>query len=187
MKAAVLDRHVLAVLQVEKNLEKLKKSSELLELIQKAETPKEVKDDERIQREVSNNIRPPSTRRFHNVDKFITVRLGSKPEHHQRNVFIAIENTENRNKFVIGRAAKPTPMCQLKRCQSEHNLIGHETKNNNQVKYVDIPQKIVFTRAPKLKPKPKKLNNPWAAHKHTILTRITLPYLISYYFLHFTQ
>ncbi|XP_076343362.1 dynein axonemal heavy chain 7-like isoform X2 [Tachypleus tridentatus] len=35
MKAAVLDRHVLAVLQVEKNLEKLKKSSELLELIQK--------------------------------------------------------------------------------------------------------------------------------------------------------
>ncbi|XP_076342889.1 uncharacterized protein LOC143243056 isoform X3 [Tachypleus tridentatus] len=37
MKAAVLDRHVLAVLQVEKNLEKLKKSSELLELIQKGE------------------------------------------------------------------------------------------------------------------------------------------------------
>ncbi|XP_076304619.1 dynein axonemal heavy chain 7-like isoform X3 [Tachypleus tridentatus] len=35
MKAAVLDRHVLAVLQVEKILEKLKKSSELLELIQK--------------------------------------------------------------------------------------------------------------------------------------------------------
>ncbi|XP_076341587.1 uncharacterized protein LOC143242159 isoform X1 [Tachypleus tridentatus] len=90
-----------------------------------AETPKEVKDDECIQREVSNNIRPPSTRRFHNVDKIITVRLGSKPEHHQRNVFIVIENTENRNKFVIGRAAKPTPMwC----CRSEHNLIGHETK-----------------------------------------------------------
>ncbi|XP_076308754.1 uncharacterized protein LOC143224218 isoform X1 [Tachypleus tridentatus] len=58
-----------------------------------AETPKEVKDDERIQSEVSNNIRPPSTRRFHNVDKIITVRLGSKLEHHQRNVFIVIENT----------------------------------------------------------------------------------------------
>ncbi|XP_022247843.1 dynein heavy chain 7, axonemal-like [Limulus polyphemus] len=35
MKAAVVDRHVLAVLQVEKILEKLKKSNELLELIQK--------------------------------------------------------------------------------------------------------------------------------------------------------
>ncbi|XP_076342471.1 uncharacterized protein LOC143242823 isoform X2 [Tachypleus tridentatus] len=128
MKAAVLDRHVLAVLQVEKNLEKLKKSSELLELIQKTETPKEVKDDERIQREVSKNIRPPSTRRFHNVDKIITVRLGSKPEHHQRNVFIVIENTENRNKFVIGRASKLTSTCQLKRCQSEHKLIVQKPK-----------------------------------------------------------
>ncbi|XP_076305428.1 uncharacterized protein LOC143222614 isoform X2 [Tachypleus tridentatus] len=120
-----------------------------------AETPKEVKDDERIQREVSNNIRSPSTRRFHNVDKIITVRLGSKPEHHQRNVFIVIENTENRNKFVIGRASKLTSTCQLKRCQSEHKLIVQKPKKNNQIKHVNSPHKIVFTRDPKLEPKPK--------------------------------
>ncbi|XP_076342262.1 uncharacterized protein LOC143243410 isoform X1 [Tachypleus tridentatus] len=101
MKAAVLDRHVLAVLQVEKNLEKLKKSSELLELIQKTETPKEVKDDERIQREVSKNIRPPSTRRFHNVDKIITVRLGSKPEHHQRNVLLLLKILKTETNLLL--------------------------------------------------------------------------------------
>ncbi|XP_076305580.1 uncharacterized protein LOC143222662 isoform X2 [Tachypleus tridentatus] len=119
------------------------------------ETPKEVKDDDCIQREVSNNIRSPSTRLFHNVDKIITVRLGSKPEHHQRNVFIVIENTENRNKFVIGRASKLTPTCQLKRCQSEHKLTVQKPKKNNQIKHVNSPHKIVFTRDPKLEPKPK--------------------------------
>ncbi|XP_076333113.1 uncharacterized protein LOC143237577 [Tachypleus tridentatus] len=109
-----------------------------------AKTPasKEVKDDERNQMEVPSNIRPPSTGLVYNTDKIITVKLGSKPEHYQRHVFIAIENVENRNKFIIRRAPKPTPMCQLKRCQSKHNLIGHETKNNNKVKYVDIPHKI---------------------------------------------
>ncbi|XP_076361759.1 uncharacterized protein LOC143252861 isoform X2 [Tachypleus tridentatus] len=122
-----------------------------------AETPasKEIKDVDCIQREVSSNIRPPSTRLFHNVDKIITVRLGSKPEYHQRNVFIVIENSENRNKFVIGRAPKSTPTCQLKRCKSEHKLIVQKPKKNNQIKHVDSPHKIVFTRDPKLEPKPK--------------------------------
>ncbi|XP_076371868.1 uncharacterized protein LOC143257304 isoform X1 [Tachypleus tridentatus] len=122
-----------------------------------AETPasEEIKDVDCIQREVSSNIRPPSTRLFHNVDKIITVKLGSKPEHHQRNVFIVIENSENRNKFVIGRAPKSTPTCQLKRCKSEHKLIAQKPKKNNQIKHVDSPHKIVFTRDPKLEPKSK--------------------------------
>ncbi|XP_076330635.1 putative inactive cytochrome P450 2G1 [Tachypleus tridentatus] len=77
----------------------------------RAKTPasKEVKDDECIQREVSSDIRLPSTRLVYNDDKIITVRLGSKSEHCQRHVFIAIENTENRNIFLIGRAPKKTP------------------------------------------------------------------------------
>ncbi|XP_076336783.1 uncharacterized protein LOC143239517 [Tachypleus tridentatus] len=122
-----------------------------------AETPasKEIRDVDWIQREVSSNIRPPSTRLFHNVDEIITVRLGSKPEHHQRNVFIVIGNSENRNKFVIGRTPKSTPTCQLKRCKSEHKLIVQKPKKNNQIKHVDSPHKIVFTRDPKLEPKSK--------------------------------
>ncbi|XP_076315814.1 CRISP/Allergen/PR-1-like [Tachypleus tridentatus] len=55
-----------------------------------AETPKEVKDDERIRREVSSSIRPPSTRRFHNVDKIITIRWSSRDYRcHSKNFFLS--------------------------------------------------------------------------------------------------
>ncbi|XP_076324794.1 uncharacterized protein LOC143232800 [Tachypleus tridentatus] len=91
-----------------------------------AETPasEEIKDVDCIQREVSSNIWPPSTRLFHNVDKIIT-------------------------------SSKSTPTCQLKRCQGEHKLIVQKPKKNNQIKHVDSPHKIVFTKDPKLEPNPK--------------------------------
>ncbi|XP_076358870.1 uncharacterized protein LOC143251460 [Tachypleus tridentatus] len=52
--------------------------------------------------------RPLSDGHVKNYDELIIIKPNSKQRHHKENVVILIENSDNQDTFIIGKARKPT-------------------------------------------------------------------------------